>query len=62
MRLLPLLIGAAIALFGLALLARPSISREWRHPLGQPLPAYAVRFVGALLVAAGGMTLWLSLG
>ena len=58
MNALAILAGAAIGLFGLLLLVRPQVSRDWRHPLGQPLPGWAVRAVGLLLVAAGGLTLY----
>ena len=56
MRLLALVAGAAFGLFGLLLLVRPSVSRDWRHPLGQPLPGWAIRATGLLLAASGVMT------
>ena len=62
MRALALLAGAAVGLFGLLLLVRPAVSREWRHPLGQPLPGWAIRATGLLLVAAGVVTLWVVAG
>jgi uncharacterized protein YjeT (DUF2065 family) len=62
MEMLALAAGAAVGLFGLLLLVRPRVSREWRHPLGRPLPSAAVRALGLLLVAAGALTLWQVLG
>jgi uncharacterized protein YjeT (DUF2065 family) len=58
MHALAILAGALVALFGLLLLVRPQVSREWRHPLGQPLPHWAMRAAGLLLVAAGAVTLY----
>ena len=58
MNALAIAAGAAVGLFGLLLLVRPRVSREWRHPLGQPLPLWAMRGVGLLLVAAGALTLY----
>ena len=58
MSALAILAGAAVGLFGLLLLVRPQVSRDWRHPLGQPLPQWAVRGVGLLLAAAGALNLY----
>ncbi|MDB5670139.1 MAG: hypothetical protein JWO25_1098 [Alphaproteobacteria bacterium] len=58
MTIVPLLAGAAVGLFGLAMLLYPRMSREWRHPLGQPLPQLAIRLVGLLLAIAGAMICW----
>jgi hypothetical protein len=56
MTIVPVLAGAALAAFGLAMLVRPRIGLDWRHPLGDPLPPMVIRATGLLLAVAG---LWL---
>jgi type VI protein secretion system component VasF len=53
MTIIPLVAGAAVGLFGLLMLVMPRMSREWRHPLGQPLPLWVIRLLGLLLAVAG---------
>ena len=57
MNALAILAAAAVGLFGLLLIVRPQVSREWRHPQGQPMPGWAIRCVGLLLVVAAALTI-----